>query len=499
LKLNRKPISSILVLALGLTLVPFQNCGSPGFETDADGGLTGITSAQIGVHSRFAQAPFPFEYNLNHFAYMTCPMAGDASEIEPSFFNRPFFSVRAGAYDNLDYANEFGLSSDVPQFERSNRLQAGIRIRPEFIDYLQTQFKRSDSGIIFEGLREKLHLKSIQPHIALVNIERSRMQGGFGWDYGLIRPALIDVSDSRFLSSVADAPRIGSNFQLQRFSHFSQLDPAHRSIAASMSWGKSEADLRLFSRELRNNLMVTSGFSDVGADNIMKLYDGGGFSGADNVSTIAGRGYRLRFSNHAPQGGSMSALEPRFLVGIEESNISQRPYQNLYISEGQDWECFSLILVRRIDRVDPADPHGRPYCWRQAEGSACGGVQNGEGPHGSVINGVRYACPTQTVASLNQQVIQNGTLVRLNRIRMEMARRVLPAEYWEINTNPNHMCAVPTSLAISHGKCYASGDSDANRFIQYNNIQNLPTGSRPCGPNGGNECPAHVSICYRKQ
>jgi hypothetical protein len=426
-------------------------------------------------------------------------MAGDTSRMEPSFLNRPFFSIRAGAYDNLDYATEFGLPSNLSYFERSARLQAGIRVRPDFVAYLQNQFKRSDRGILAEGLREKLAFQSLQPAVALVNIERSRMQGGFGWDYDLIRPILVDLSDARFLSTLSKAPTISNSFQYQRLSHFATLDPAARSIVASLSWGKSESDHRLFARELRNNLMVTAGFSEVGSDNITQLLDGN-FSDVDNINTLAGRGYRLRLSTNAAQGGSMTALESRFLVGVEEFDISKKPYQNVSVSEGQVWDCFSLMIVRHIDRTDPADPMGRPYCWNQPDSNNCRGKRDGAGPNNSVIDGVRYVCPSQTVASLNATVVENGVTVRRNRIRYEMARRVLPAEYFEVNTDPKHMCVVPSDLALSYGKCYASGDNDPSKFIQYNVIQALPGNtSRPCGQQGGNECPAYVSICYRKQ
>jgi hypothetical protein len=477
----------------------FQNCGTPGFEREADGGLFGITSSQTSTRSRFTQAPFPLEYNLNYFSYMSCPMAGEASKNEPSFLNRPFFSIRAGAYDNMDYAAEFGLPSSLSYFERSARLQAGIRIRPEFVTHLKNQFKRSDAGIKSEVLRDKLTQQSFQPSIALVNIERSRMQGGFGWDYSLISPILVDLSDSRFLSTLSKAPVISTPFEYKRLSHFATLDPANRSIVASMSWGKGESDHRLFARELRNNLMVTAGFSEVGSDNITQLLDGN-FSDVDNVNTLAGRGYRLRLSANPAQGGSMTALEARFLIDVEELDLSKKPYQNISVSEGQSWDCFSLMIVRHIDRIDPADSLGRPYCWNQPDGTLCRGKRDGAGPDNTVIDGVRYACPSQTVASLNATVVENGVNVRRNRIRYDMARRVLPAEYFEVNTDPNHMCVVPSDLAFSYGKCYASGDNDPSKFIQYNVIQALPGNtSRPCGQEGGNECPVYVSICYRKQ
>jgi hypothetical protein len=265
-----------------------------------------------------------------------------------------------------------------------------------------------------------------------------------------------------------------------------------------LSWGKSEADHRLLARELKNNLMVAAGFAEVGSDNVTQMLDGN-LSHSDNINTLLGRGYRLRIGT-TPMGGTYSSLEPRFLTGVEEFDISKKPNDNLSLSEGQSWDCFSLMIVRHIDRIDPADPMRRPYCAGVTDSSTCRGKRDGAGPGGTVIDGVRYVCPSQTITSLNQTVIENGVSVALNRIRLDMARRVLPSEYWEVNTDPNHMCAVPSDLALSYGKCYASGDQDASKFIQYNHVQALPGGgSRPCGQNGGNECPAFVSICYRKQ
>lgn len=484
---------------LGSILVAFQNCGTPGFESDSDGGLSGITSAQTSTGSRFSSAPFPLEYNLNHFSYMSCPMAGDTRGVEPSFLNRPVFSIRAGSYDNISYATEFGLPNTLSLLERSSRLQAGIRIRPEFVNHLQTQFNRRDMGIIKEGLRAKLLEDFIQPSIALVNMERSRMEGGFGWDYSLIRPVLVDLSDSRFLDDLSLATLIDANFQYQRRGHFASLDSAQRSIVASLAWGKSEADHRLFAREIRNNLMVVAGFAESGADNVTMLLDGNQ-SLSDNINSLAGRGYRLRLSNTPAQGGAIAAPEARFLTGIEEIDVSKRPNQNISIAEGHQWDCFSLMIVRHIDRTNPEDLLGRPYCAGVADSSTCNGVRDGVGPGAVAIDGVRYACPSQTLTSLNATVTEGGNQVRRNRIRLEMARRVLPSEYWEINTDPNHMCVVATDLALSYGKCYASGDNDPSKFIQYNINQALPGGGiRPCGPNGGNECPSYVSVCYRKQ
>jgi hypothetical protein len=492
--------TSVSMLAV-VVVVFFQNCGAPGFGGDDDGGLDGLTASQATANARFTSAPFPLDYTLNHVAYMSCPMSGDSQTLENSLFSSSTFSVRVGAYNNVPYAQEFGTftqggdaSSD---FQKASRLQAGIRMRPEFLQYLQDQFKRSDMGIIKEALSARLEGLDVQPAIGLVNLERSTMEGGFGWDYGLLRPTLVDLDDPVFLSAIKSAPSLGYTFEYQRQSHFSSLYPGHRSLQASLSWGKSEVDHRLFARELRNNLMVAAGFSSGGADNVTLLLDPK-FSLKNNVNGLAGRGYRLNLSTNAAQG-QMTSLEARFLVGVEELQIDQRSLQSLSQKENQQWDCFSLMIVRHIDRLDPDDPQNRPYCAGVQNTAVCKGLRNARGPNSSEIRGVRFVCPSQTIGSLNSVTTENGVSVRRNRLRHEMARRVLPPEFWEINTDPHHMCVVGTELAYASGKCYSSGDRDHKKYIQYSLNQELPGGSSlPCGQEGGNECPAYVSICYRK-
>jgi|GEM_PF-2554034 len=498
-RLRRKFLTLALGGAVAVLVVNFQNCGKAGFDADTtSSSLSRLAGSPTSIDARIHRAPFPLEYSLNHVAYMSCPKSGEVKG-DNSLLTRSTFSVRAGAFDNLSYANDFGLGS-LSAAEKSYRLQAGMRIRPEFFEYVQNEFKRSDAGILRKVLFERLGDSQglWQPAVALVNRERSRQEGGFGWDYELIRFLVAPLYEPSFTNHFIQAPPLGTGaneWQRQRVSFFSELDPAERVLMSSISWGKSEQDQKLFLRELRNNLMIAAGFAQTGAQYISDMVDAqGGVEG--NINTLMGRGYQLRFSNRPGQGGSWVATDSRFLVGVDEVDTTQKPPRSLSESEGQGWDCFSLIIVRHIDRIDPADPKKRPYCWG---GGACApGPRDASVPGGSV-NGVRYVCPPQSTASLNETTSRYGQTVRLNRMRLEMARRVLPAEYWEINTDPNHMCAVMTELGEVYGKCYDSGDSDPQKYIQYNFIQNLPGGeTRPCGGNN-NECPSFVSICYRCQ
>ena len=497
----RKPWLSLLLLCgAGSLVLNFQNCGKAGFDGEmTSSSLSRLAGSPTSIDSRIHRAPFPVEYSLNHVAYMSCPMAGEVQGDHP-LLTRSVFNVRVGAFDNLSYANDFGLGS-LSSGEKSHRLQAGMRIRPEFFEYVQNEFKRTDAGILRKVLMERLGDAQglLQPAVALVNRERSRQEGGFGWDYGLIRFLTAPLYESSLINPLIRAPPLeeaGNPWYRQRISFFSELDPAQRPLVSSFSWGKSEQDQKFFLRELRNNLMVVAGFAQEGAQYITDMLDAQGQK-SDHINTLMGRAYQLKFSNRPAQGGSWVATDSRFLIGVDEVDAAKKPLFNLSESEGQGWDCFSLMIVRHIDRTDPSDIKKRPYCW---SGGACvPGPRNASLPSGGSINGVRYVCPPQSITSLNASTIRYGQSVRLNRIRLEMARRVLPAEYWEINTDPDHMCAVMTELGEIYGRCYSSGDRDPSKYIQYNFIQNLPGGeTRPCGGNF-NECPAFVSICYRYQ
>jgi hypothetical protein len=191
-------------------------------------------------------------------------------------------------------------------------------------------------------------------------------------------------------------------------------------------------------------------------------------------------------------------------------NLESSPPQDL---TDQNWDCFSMRIVRPADRINNAT--GLPFCAQHraiGAGEICPDNNPTPGdprtvlnttyafttPNLSVIRGVRVACPTQTIPSLNQLSTFNGVTANWNFIRLQIARRFLPADLFELNTDPHFLCAVPLEKATAIGKCYNSGDTTTDKYIQYSINQDMGNGTfRTCGSAGGNECPAFVSICYR--
>lgn len=482
---------NILLLCGGILLFFFQNCGRAGFDEGvSDGGLSGLITGDTSFESRVGKGVFPFEANLNQISYMTCPMAGETPKNESSSINFAFYNVRAGAFDNQNFSG-LGAGAGLTAADVRLRLTAGIRLKPSFFTDVVNTFKRNDATIMREALNARLEAQSYFPSLSLVNQDRSNTEGQFGWDNKLVRPLLTDLNSEEVLSSVLAAPQLGSFYSREPIGFLPSLDFSQRGILGSLSWGKSEADQTDFLRAMRTDLMLVLGYSKDPIIEINDLIDGTGSSG-ETAKHLMGRGYRLNFAR-TPASGifSTSAGEAQFVTSIEEFDLAAKPPINVTARDQQGWDCFSMIMVRHIDRIDPMDPYGRPYCYDN--GTTCiTGARDATIPDPTdstrnvTLNGVRYVCPPQSLSQL-----QNDSVAMK---RLQIARRFLPANFFEINTR--HMCVVASDAALSSGKCYSSGDKAVDKFIQYDQIQQTVAGDKPCGP-GANECPAYVSICYR--
>ncbi len=491
--MHRKSVYRYKYLIWGILLMslvlPFQNCGKAGFENASEQGLESITSEGKSADQRISSAPFPFEANINQISYMTCPMAGQNKQVqESSSLSKPYYSVRVGGYDNSPYASD-ALASLSPE-EINKRLVSGVRIKPNFFQYVKDTFKRTDDGINNFVLEQYLQARTYQLNIGLIKQERSQSnmvgESGFGYSDDMFSPTLQPLGyGESILSSLLKGDTLGSWNQKQRLSSFSNAEPASRSLVSTIHWGQSEQDSSVLAYQLSSqNLMVHLGFSEDSADSIRSFLDPS-LSTSNNHKTLLGRSYLLKLGLIAPSGSNSG---PKGLTGISEMDYSESSTgKNLTDLEGQGWDCFSMVVVRHIDQIDPSS--GFPYC--AGLGSSCTSkgpqtieVTTGANPDGTPIKmpvlGVHYACPPALVSQMTPLEFE----------RFQVARRMLPAEFFEVNTQSGYMCVVPTELSEQKDQCYFSGDSEAGKYIQYN--------FNGCGPNA-NECPSAVSFCYRKQ
>lgn len=473
------------------TVLAFQNCGKAGFEQTGtlDGGA--LTQSSASTDPRIASEPFPIEAELNLISYMSCPMAGASTIKDPSDISNPFYNIRAGSFDNVAYASQFGLTS-LSTEEQYRRLRGGIGLKQDFISHIKTKYQRDDQQILTQTLTGHPAVQNMKPTLALIYDDRSRGTGGFGFDYTLLTPMMDSLTNPSMATYLAKAQKNGTSGNMKQ-SFFSGLDPAQRAMLGSISWGKSETDRDTLASRLGGSLTLTLGYANASfATDITALASPTG----DQYKTVYGRGYRFMMSTQAHHAATETsyhtARKSYFLANIEELNMETKPVSVINsggtagLDTGRTWDCFSLAVVRDIDRLDPYTQRPMTTCrdplTNQPISARTSGICDTKTANNTIIYGVRRICPTQTITSLNSN--------SLAMQRLAMARRVLPAENWEINTDSNHLCAVPTPAAFARGKCYSSGDEDPTKYIQYN------TQTQNCGSTG-NECPAYVSICYR--
>lgn len=488
-----------LVASAAISIFLFQNCGKSGFQkgaVDSSSAMSGAFNSAASADSK-ASAVFPVKANFNQIGYMSCPAAGAKPSDTVDPFADPFFNVRAGAYDNTRFAAVFPVNG-LSDAEIKDRLVAGVGLTKEFNDYIDKSY-RNPQG---EDRKTALSLAltgspyaEYQLAAGLINENnhRSTAQGDFGFDYSLMTGLLDSIGDSRLMLSYLKQPILDDNAN-QRQSFFGNLERGSQSMTASFSFGSNEVDIRDLTSDLAGNLVLNLGYTYPGENTeITQFLSPDGTDEKAIGKKLYGRAYKLGFSYEWP-GTNKVRMPVMFPSGVTELDMTQTDDNkaNLSLLEGQEWDCFALRIVRHIDRINPATK--RPY--------SIPGTYAIRTANNVEIPNVKVACPTQRVDAHNATYTDSGNVTHtaargierpLNKVRLQMARRFLPAELWELNTDPDYLCAVPTEHAMDRGTCYASGDRDSSKFIQYDHDMK---GKMPCGQ-GGNECPAYVTICYR--
>jgi len=486
-------------LAFGATTIfLFQNCGKAGFQKSdsSSGAMAGAFSSSSTGAAAATAAAFPYRANLNQISYMSCPAAGASAADSLDPFAVPFYNVRAGAYDNYRFASTFGLTG-MSDSELRSRLVAGVGLTSEFNDFIDLTYRKPTGDARKEAMAlafQNSPYKNYQLATGLINENnhRSTQEGDFGFSYDLMSGVLSTLGDTLMQTQFFKQTILSDkNTEMQSF--VGTLERGQQAITSSFAFGVSEVDQSSFSSQLRGSLIMALGYTNTGENaEITQFLSPLGADEKSISKTLYGRGYKLDFRYEWPGTGGIQ-MPTLFANGVQELDLTTQDQSKMDIStqENQDWDCFALRIVRHNDRIDPSNK--RPYIKP--------GTTEIRTANNQLIKGVHVACPTQFVGENDyqdpdtRQIIKRGINNELNNVRLQMARRFLPAEMWEINTDPDYLCAVPTDMAMGRGKCYVSGDKDYSKYIQYDHDM---AGQMPCGQ-GGNECPAYVSICYRKK
>lgn len=521
-----------LIAGIFIVLMSFQNCGKAGMD---QGSSTSSLTADTPEVKKFKAAPIPFDVNINQVAFMTCPMAGKSTAVGEDV-DSPFFTLRVGAFDNRSLAarySAFGATATVDP-DRTDRLNAGIGLSRDFLDYMETEFA-SRLSVSTADQKKLLYRNAIanssykyQLSSGLVYIARNS-SSGFAIAQDDAKPILAPLSEANIASQLVQASELGSTYGTSKMQTLTGVEVNERSFVTSIGVPENETQRDQFRSSLINMEFVVGYTSPDTTGDVLMLAS----PTSDNAHTLYGKSYRFtttntwngrvdRYVNNGTIAIStgIASINSEFISNVQEwQTLSKGASKNISASKNHHWDCFSLMIVREIDRRDTVtqkilDP-GEYEDAVTARNCALWSPPAAEcktkmkfydyqaNATSAIVPSAKVACPIQRLGDSSSYGSLNYTADGgLNRMRLEIARRFLPAEYWEINTHPEYMCAVPRTTTKGLGQCYASGDFDGTKYILYAQQATELGAAVTCGINGltgatQKECPAFVSICYR--
>ena len=435
----RLAVAFFTICALAL---PFQNC-SKGFNA----GKTGLSS--LGSGAANDPTPFAFDMTFDQIAYNSCFGTSTAG-------HQGYFTISAGSY-----AESGGVSS------------SGVRLTSSYLNYVRT------SGVVkpiypaktITDLQIKQHListasnDSARPQMAIRtrgNPQQVRTPNSDkpaeGTNYFTL---LGKLTDDRWMD-----PLVKGN---GAFTNFFNLAPgAQRNLEATLTYNKDEGLAQGMRNDLRSSGMLALTYqvpSDVGdATAARAVVD---TTTNQTTNNVFGKGYNLSFEiavapytrryAYAATGStnaSPNGLNPNnILTNVVESDLS-RPGQ-----ASGTWTCDES---RRYMVVRPTE--AATYCPLD--------------PYSYMIYGIPSI----------------GMSAATYRQELEIARRSLKAEYWDVSIE--NRCAVP-----KEGSCYQNevinGQQTAIEYDQrqpcYQSLPDIPYGTTlPL-----KRCAQYVSICVR--
>lgn len=487
-----------------LLVTSFQNCSQGGFSS-------GDESSVSGVNSKFKAGPLPVEMSFNQIAYMSCPGV-PTNPVEADPLQNPYFTLRAGAYDN---SNMISFSGPV----------GGIGISKESLAYVKKSISEAATPqSLGYFVRASPYTNNTIPVATMLLRARSKEKGS---DYMWSAPFL-DILSNQLISNQIGAAPVREDGSLDKINFFSQAAYQRRSFMVSLN-ATNTREVETVRGALRSNTYLMLGLVDSSkASKTSSVIPNLVSPDADFTRRLFGRGYNLFFDNDSRDPsicdgvpclidnslgtGKSAVTELDFNPSSVSTSTAVDPI-DLTTKEKQAWGCINLRVVRSIDRTfrkavvagvipnsnitaNPGDilpQHIRPanaeeyFFTDQAEVTS---VENTSAQkYGSLFVFGRYAaCPPQKVEELD---VKDASGMH-QRDLLRIVRRFLPADHFEVNLAQR--CIVPKSrtMASAH-QCYASKDDNRGTYVRYR-----LSGGATCGPNN-DECAASVSICYRKK
>ncbi len=425
------------MICIVLIVPVFQNCGNPTLDEEAS--LEVGTTSDPKILSTEAKH-FPYELSINQVAYMSCPNTAGSSGVHSSTF-----TFKIGGYD----------VTGTPTTALGMK-EGGLRINPSYFSELNAQFanlpQSSKDGKFLEALSSGVYTKTTGLEVALRSTQlglRTMVYARGSSPEDQIGKFLPILSDSGVASALIEKAKTNSTGYTNYFPNVSEQILKHFESGISIPVGEG-SDESVFRSELSNTMLVT-GFADTAVASATSYGNEPFTKDKTSKDSMLGTGFGFTFSR--PGGVNFSNYPARTISNIQEFDLSPARPQAV----AANWNCsLKLKIVRETDRLMPV------YVTSSTK---------------------KEACPFEPVAAQASSTA---------KAQMQVLRRFLPAEYWDINLTDK--CVVPRN---GTNLCYA-GNVDPIVYDSYFFPTAVQAGQYTgCSVSGQYECAHYVTVCYK--
>ncbi len=441
------------ITAVGIAV--FQNCNATNSSFGNSGGVSALLVSQ----------PIPVLFNLNEISYMSCPMAGSAST-NGGLLASPYYRVRVGSFDNSaanGFFNPTGGTAPADQV-------GGIGFSAAAMTYERKTSANPSPAMLANYLSSSPYTSNAQPVVVMINQTRdTNTYDPVGLaQTALAQQVLLPLSDPTFsylLSNATQIPGAGT----RPAGYFPTLANGTNALTATLTWGSSDTDENQFRNWLNSLEYIFAGFAPSTYGDAVSITQH--LANPNTVTTgttttastttgsgnLFGYGYQLSFPPNDP--GLYSVTE----YDLNPSGTTQPT--NLTALNNQGWDCFSLTVVRDLDRkywsaATPISGVGSPFLTALLGTSITITFQQGNIIHPMDVNAIGRSNPSLQTNYINDGLI--STPPSTNDIPYLMYN--LEAGY--------------TNAASGHSPSYVTGPNYAG------NINTISTINLSMGQNG---------------
>jgi len=319
----------VLAIISALALSTTQNCSS----TSGTGSLSSIGAG--GVNSTLSAKPMPVQFSLNELSYMSCPMAATNVNASGDPLAAPFYQIRFGAFDN-SAANGF---IDPTFTNQPVDNVAGLGFSQNAMNYMRSINPHPTAVMLENYLATSPYSNATQPVVTVINQFRTSYSGGLAWT-PLGTQVLVPLSNDILAPTLATATQIAGSGTLPA-GYFATLPNGANSMLGSLAYAQSAVEEENF-RTALNTQYIFAGFAPVTANTAANI-DNSLMSPDNNViARLFGLGYTFSFNYNDPSVAGIYEWDLNPSVGTNPVNLNAQ--------NNEEWDCFSMTIVRDIDR-----------------------------------------------------------------------------------------------------------------------------------------------------